>query len=281
MAQRNSYRNNQSSDFDLDSYIDEQANQKTDSGDYQHSPKPSKSNWFRNMLFLGGFGILSLLYFNNWNPMQVYGNIFGIDKYQTDYTVPVPQPPEPSVTDATIGKGVQVVDLRELERLSELEGLEALEGLEGLEGLEALEDIGISMTELENTAEMNELREFALRTAMEALEGIGNSPEFGEAIGEASQLGIQEALRELQNLRASERGDAERLAEEARQINVSFQEYSEEITKLGLNEKLSNETVQQFHEANVPSSFLEQLDKLGLIDKITTDGIIQAYQEGN
>ena len=281
MAQRNSYRNNQSSDFDLDSYIDEQANQKTDSGDYQHSPKPSNSNWFRNMLFLGGFGILSLLYFNNWNPMQVYGNIFGIDKYQTDYTVPVPQPPEPSVIDATIGNGVQVVDLRELERLSELEGLEALEGLEGLEGLEALEDIGISMTELENTAEMNELREFALRTAMEALEGIGNSPEFGEAIGEASQLGIQEALRELQNLRASERGDAERLAEEARQINVSFQEYSEEITKLGLNEKLSNETVQQFHEANVPSSFLEQLDKLGLIDKITTDGIIQAYQEGN
>lgn len=282
MSERNSYRNQQSDNFDLDNYIEEKANSGQQAYQSKSKSEPKKSNWFKNTMLLFGFGILTLLYFNNWNPLQVYGNIFGIDKYQAGYVAPSP---EPFVIEVSPENGAQIVNLSELERLAELKSLEELESLEGLselselERLSELEELQNSMAGLENMEEMNELREFALRTAMEALEGIGNSPEFGEAIGEAGQLGIQEALNELRTLRGIEQSEAEQLAEQAREVNSSFTEYSEELAELGLDENFDNSSLLKFHEAKIPSSFLQQLDELGLLDKITTDGIIQAYQE--
>ncbi len=285
MSERNSYRNQNPGSFNLDEYINEKANSGKHNDQLESETKPEKSSWFRNTVLLFGFGILTLLYFNNWNPLQVYGNIFGIEKYQAGYVAPAP---DPLVIEINPGNGAQVVNMNELEKLAELSSLEGLESLSELEGLaelgelerlSELEELESSISGLENMEEMNELREFALRTAMEALEGIGNSPEFGEVIGEASQLGIQEALEELRNLREVELSGAERVAEEALDVNSSFIEYSSELTRLGLNEKFDDSSLQKFHDAKIPTSFLQQLEQLGLLDKVETDDIVKAYQE--
>ncbi|MBO6524637.1 MAG: hypothetical protein JJ971_12475 [Balneolaceae bacterium] len=285
MGERNSYRNQQPDNFDLDNYIEEKANSEQQTYQSKSESLPKKSSWFKNTMLLFGFGILTLLYFNNWSPLQVYGNIFGIEKYQAGYVAPSSEAGTPLVIELNPENGAQIVDLRDLENLSELEGLETLRELGGLselselERLSELEELQNSMAGLENMEEMNELREFALRTAMEALEGIGNSPEFGEAIGEASQLGIQEALKELRRLRETELSGAELVAEEAREVNSSFIQYSDELTRLGLSEKFNDSSIQSFHEAKVPSSFLQQLNELGLLDKVSSESIIKAYQE--
>ncbi len=285
MTQKNLYRPSNSDDnFDLDNYIEEKAN----SGNreqFKESKSPEqKSNWFKNALILSVFGFTTLLYFNDWSPKQVYGNIFGIEEYQAGYVAPSSST-QPVTTDLQPGAERQLVDLSRLEELSKLErleGLESLEGLEGLEGLaeiEGLENLEASIANLESMEEMNELREFALSTAMEALAGISESDEFGNAIGEAAQLGIQEALRELEALREQELLDAENLAEQARELNQGFIDYSGELAKLGLDEKFNNSSLQKLLEANVPTSFLQNLDERGLLEKMTTDGIIKAYQE--
>jgi hypothetical protein len=276
MTQRNSYRNsNSNSNFDLDDYIEKKANSDS-SREYNSEKVPSRSsNWFRNTLVILGFGVVTLLYFNNWSPKQVYGNIFGIEEYQAATQAPSPtaSTTQPTIIDLPSGLEGQLADLN---RLEELEGLEALEGLEGLESLEA------SIAGLEELEDMNKLREFALNTAMQALEGIGSSPEFSELIGEASQLGIQEALKELEKLREMELEGAEGLAEQAGNLNLSLIQYSEELTKIGLNEPFNNASIQKFHEAQIPVSFLEKINEQGLLETMTPEGIIEAYQkEGN
>lgn len=289
MTQKNSYRTSNSDDnFNLDDYIREKSDSEGQSDHFESENNEGKSSWFRNTVLLLSFGVVTLLYFNNWNPLQVYGNIFGIEKYQAGYVAPAPEPPEPLVIKVNPGNGAQVVNLSELEKLAELKSLEGLRALQELEALSELaelerlgelEELENSLAELESTEEMNKLREFALKTAMEALEGIGNSPEFGEAIGEASQIGIQEALRELEKLRELEISEAGELAEQARNVNSSFVEYSSELTNAGLDDKFNNSTLQKFYEANVPASFLKQLDQLGVLEKMDADNIIKAYQE--
>lgn len=277
MTQKNSYRHsNSGNNFDLDDYINEKAN--SDSSEEYGSEQESHrtSTWFRNTLVVLGFGVVTLLYYNNWSPMQVYGNIFGIEKYQASYTPPVVEPPLPPTIETLPGTATGIITLQELEELAKLE---SLEGLEALEQLDQLSELESSIVGLENTEEMNALREFALNTAMEALEGIGSSSEFSQLVGEASQLGIQEALRELEKLRELELDGAEELAEQARDLNLSFIQYSDELTKIGLNEKFNNSSIQKFYEARIPVSFLQQRDELGLLEEMTTDGIIKAYQE--
>lgn len=294
MTQRNSYRKNNSEDhFDLDNYINEKSNPEVDSTTQNVEPDRN-SSWVKNSLLIFGLAIVTLLYFNNWSPTQVYGNIFGVEEYQAGLEDQI------TTNGGTLTSGelettiAGLAELRELERLEQLGGLanlEALEGLESLEGLEALEglsnlenleglqELERSLEGLENLEEMNELRTFALETAMEALRGLGDSEEFGEAVGGAAQLGIQEALKELENLRGLEGNGVDQVVTDATNVNTSFTEYSNQLTEAGISDVFSNSDLQKLHQANIPSSFLKQLDDLNLLGKLDTDSIIEVYKE--
>ncbi|GAB5408613.1 MAG: hypothetical protein BalsKO_09780 [Balneolaceae bacterium] len=305
MAQRNSYRKNNSKDhFDLDNYINEKSNPEVDSSS-QPVDLEKKSSWLKNSVLIFGLALITLLYFNNWSPKQVYGNIFGIEESQTGSEGPVIVSGGNLTSEeleATIAGLAKLEELKRLEQLGGLANLEALEGLESLEALEGLENLEVlegleslenleslegianlselesSLEGLENLEEMNELRTFALETAMEALNSIGESEEFGEAVGNAAQLGIQEALKELENLRSLEVSSSDQVARDAASVNTSLVEYSTELSEAGISEVFNSSDVQKLHQANIPSSFLQQLDDLNLLEKLDTDSIIEAYK---
>ncbi len=289
MAQRNSYRKNQPEDhFNLDDYIKEKSgsSEKIFSEEQEDT---EKSSWLRNAALLTVFGFMTLLYFNNWSPMQVYGNIFGVEKYQAGFVAPNDNSSiivlNGSGEESTIrisgltGTESTIITEGELSRITEnalsnaFQALEGLESLESLESLEELENLESSFAGLENLEEMNELRTFALETAMEALRGIGDSEEFGQEV----QSGIQEALRELQNLQQSESIGTDQLVSDATTINASFTQYSDELTGLGITDIFSNSDILKLHQAKVSTSFLKQLDDLNLLEKLDADSIIEAY----
>lgn len=282
MEQRNTYRNNNPEDhFDLDNYINEKSNPGVDSTPRSFDDE-KKLSWFKNTLLVLGLAIFTILYFNNWSPTQVYGNIFGIEKYQDGYEIdPIIINNEnlaSGILDETTLAGLaKLEELEQLRELGSLENLEALEGISSIENLEGLQELERSFSNLENLEEMNELRTFALETAMEALANIGESEEFGEIIGGSVQLGIQEALRELENLREQEISGAGQVANNAINITSSFETYSSELEQIGVSEIFNSSDQQKLHQANIPSIFLEQLNELNLLEKLDTESIIEAY----
>ncbi len=172
-----------------------------------------------------------------------------------------------NVDDATLAG---LAKLQELQKLGELEGLaklgalQNLQGLEALQELESLQDLESDLAGIENLEQTNDIRIFALETAIEALKGIENS----EAFGSEAQLGFQEALKELESLREIENTDFDQAVSDPTNLTSSFQEYSDELTELGISNLFEESDLQKLHHANVPSTFLKQLEELNLIEKL-------------
>lgn len=278
MAQKNSFRNSSSNDqFDLDDYIEQ--NSHSDTTPKQEQPiEKSSSSWLKNTMLLVVFGLITLLYFNNWSPSQVYGNIFGVPEYQDGFNTVIETPDGTIVIDNLNNAGI--AQLEALERLENLEGLEVLENLESLEQLENLEvfesleslEALEAFENLQNFENEDQLRQFALQTAMQALEGIGSSEDFGRLIGETAQLEIQQALLELEQLNQTEGNSPLQ-----KSIDSNFDQYNESFANAGFSTSLSSNDIQKLYNGNVPVSFLQDLDNLNLLDKLSVDSIIEAY----
>ncbi len=277
MALRNSHKKNNSDDqFDLDNYINEKSTGESENLHYD-APLDSKSSRFKNTVLIIGLVFFTILYFNDWSIKQV----FGFNDYQEVTTTSQLSPNGDilvtgNVDDATLAG---LAKLQELQKLGELEGLaklgalQNLQGLEALQELESLQDIESDLAGIENLEQPNDIRIFALETAIEALKGIENSGAFGSE----AQLGFQEALKELESLREIENTDFDQTVSDPTNLTSSFQEYSDELTELGISNIFEESDLQKLHQANVPSTFLKQLEELNLIEKLSTDSIIEAF----
>lgn len=274
MALRNSHKKNSSDDhFDLDDYINEQSRGGEESNLHE-TDNEFKSSRFKNTLLIIGLVFFTILYFNDWSIKQV----LGINDYQEVSVTSQFAPNNDIIVTGNIDEAT-LVELAKLQELGKLEGLaklgvlQNLQGLEALEELESLRDLESDLAGIENLEQPNDIRIFALETAIEALKGIENSNAFGNEV----QLGFQEALKELEGLRELENADFDQaLADASNQIS-SYQEYATELTDLGISSYFEVSDLQKLHQANVPSTFLKQLDELNLIEKLDTDSIIEAY----
>lgn len=275
---REKFSNNESDQFDLDDYLEEQSSGQDQSIKTSSSNPQKKSSWFRNTIAIFGLAIVTLLYFNDWSPTLVYGNIFGVEEYQKGFVEPSARVSGLNTNSDMVIMENEVANITEEALANAFESLESLEGLEGLEvleNLENLEQLENSLAEMENLEEMNGLRNFALETAMEALSGIGESGQFGNEV----QLGIQEALRELESLRELETNGLTQLVDDATEVNSSFSEYSSQLENNGISDVFNSSDIQKLHKANVSPAFLKQLDDLNLLEKLNVDSIIEAYNQ--
>ena len=273
MAERNTYRRNSNDDnFDLDSYLDEKANPERNNAEHQQfAPEKHQGSWFRNTIAIAGISVIALLAFNDWNPVKVYGNIFGIEELQGNAPVTqgqnmvtIPAPPAP---------------------VSEVEPVIAERELRALEEQRVLEDR--LAREAENFAtsdEVLELQQFALEAAIEALRGLedmdlsgledlGDLGDLGdfEGIGVAAEMGIREAMIELEKLREEGNWNPET------PLQISSEQYRNQLSDLGLSNEFSDEEIAELFEAGVPTDFIKKLYDLELTEVLGTEGIIETY----
>lgn len=276
-----------SSDFDLDDYLEEKSNH-TEANQKPPAKENEGSSWFKNALMITGLSVVALLYFNDWNPYLVYGNVFGVEKYQNVVVV------DPTPTDAKIividgndaGNTVAVTGVTNSSELAEiaaeLESLEELEGLQiitedalasALESLEGLESLG-NLEGLESLENLERLE------SLEALEALGNldiavDPVEIQNIQAVTEQAVMEAFRTLELL-GSNLGE-----QSSGNFNSDITGYSSELTELGLGDKFTDSSLRKLHQSEVPASFLKKLDDLGLLDNLSTDSIINAFEIEN
>ena len=228
-------------DFDLDSFLDEKAqpqpNEKT-----SDTKRNSFSNFIKNSFLVLGLSLFALLYFNNWSITQVYGNIFGIEKYQAQSPDPVvfnqgttPVTPVSPITSAE----VNTEGLEAFENLEVLESLEALEGLEALESLEGLAD-------LENLSKLSVLGE------------LGNLAIFGDP----------------DNIQVIPTSDAQNNA-----FPTSLEDCSAKLEEAEIKSNFESETIGELYEAKVPVSVLKILNDLNILDELEISDLIEGYKQ--
>ncbi|MEQ9266796.1 MAG: hypothetical protein RLN81_16320 [Balneolaceae bacterium] len=283
------FNNRNTNDFDLDAYLDEKSNH-TETDQNPPAKENEGSSWFKNVLMITGLSIVALLYFNDWNPYLVYGNIFGVEKYQNVVVVD-PNPADSKiividgkpVESTVVVTGVDPSELEdmaiELQSLEELEGLgvitgealaSAFEALESLEGLESLENLE-GLESLENLEGLESLE------ALEALDNleIAIDPIEMQEIQAVTEQAVMEAFRALELLGSN-------LAEQSSSnFNSDMSSYSDELVEFGLGDKFSESSIRKLHQSEIPTSFLKKLDDLGLLDNLSTDSIINAFEIEN
>ncbi|MEP2446609.1 MAG: hypothetical protein ABJI69_05240 [Balneola sp.] len=241
---RNELRGDQDDpDFDLDSYIHE----KSHSGEQfeaQTNNSSKGSSFLKNTFLVVGLSLFALLYFNEWSPKLVYGNIFGVEEYQQQSVTPEPVLPitansEPDViiTDSDLSRANDIVATQELENLARLEALEALESLEGL-------------AELENLAGLEGLEELAKLSALEGLKALSNLED--------------PAFIQVEN--------------NSTDFPANLEDYNTQLNEAGLTDKFDTETVADLFDAEVPVPVLNTLNDSDLLNTFDISSLIEGYK---
>jgi hypothetical protein len=244
---KNELRGNENEpDFDLDSYLLEQSEPSQENEG--KATKTTKSSFLKNAALILSLSVFALLYFNNWSPKQVVGNIFGIDQFQSQTVAPV-SPIQPVTPLITNGGANDVVVLNESDLngavidLSDLEGLAKLEGLEGLEGLQTLEQLA----------------------KLEALEGLAGLENL-------AKLSALEALSELNGVQVIESDNA------FSEVPGTLESYTDQLSEAGLSSSFNSETVKELYEAGVPVSVLKSLNDNDLLESVGISSLIEGYK---
>lgn len=280
------FNKNKSDNFDLDEYLEEKSNgEGIDSN--QPDPQNEESSWLKNVLLITGLSIVTLLYFNDWSPSLAYGNIFGVEEYQNQ-TIVVADPAASDtkviiVDPAGTNSSVTITGLSDLSELEEvtvsLEALEELEGLEIVSG-EALATAFEALEGLENLENLERLESLEKLAVLENLEALGNievniDPIEMQEIQVVTEKAVLEAFRALETLGSN------LASQSSDNFNTNFSDYSKELTTLGLDDRFTDSSLQKFHQSEIPTSFLKKLDDLGLLDDLSTESIINAFDIEN
>jgi hypothetical protein len=270
MALRNRPRNDDS--FDLDSYLEEKSSETQSSEGPSPQQKEKKpSNFFRNATLIVAATLASVLWYFDWNPQQAVAGIFGGSE------------PEIVVIDGTSDGSVIVIP-----EGASSEGIVMLEN----QAAEAARAAEIALSELNtqeiiNTEEIERLTEqsvaLALDAAFLALESLENFDFEGlegleglEAIEdwEGFEITINEAaLEALENI------DFSNIQIQPNGLNAAgFDEYYRQFGELGITQ-FEGESIRSLYDAGVPTSFLSQLNEVGLLERLNAEEIIQIFQE--
>jgi hypothetical protein len=230
-------------DFDLDAYLQEQSHPDEQFEDHANDPTKG-SSFLKNTFLIVGLSIFALLYFNDWSPKLVYGNIFGVEEYQQQSVAPEPVLPvtansEPDVVIADsdpVGTN-DIVVTQGLENLARLEALEALESLEGL-------------VELENLEGLEGLEELAKLSALEGLKALSNleNPSFIQVENNSSEF------------------------------PATLEEYNTKLNEAELSDKFDTETVAELFDAKVPVPVLKTLNDNDLLNSFDISSLIEGYK---
>lgn len=260
MSTRNRPQRNEN--FDLDQFLEDKASGSESNSQEPEVQEPSKiAGFFRNTLIVlvAIFGLI--LWYHDWNPRQAYVSIFGSETNEpvviesTNSFPEVPAPPVPVSPNADRiaeleRSAVALAQSEELERLTEQSVALALES--AFEALGSLENMDFSGLEGLESLE-----------ALEGLEGLEGFEVFAE----------QAALEALRNI------DFSQIEIETGTTNLaSFEQFSRELTEKSIDQ-FTDEELRTLHSAGVPSSFLSQLNDVGLLDRLDAEEIIALFED--
>lgn len=224
--------------FDLDQYIEEQIQQSASHTEPSSEEHPSYRK--KNMLLVAGVIVAAVLWFNSWNPAQMWQGLFGgndqsAGNTQTFVVPDVPSfdvPPVPPIPSVSSAPSVTELDMSLTEYLS------------------ALRDNGLLNDQI-GTFEARQL--FSSNVPVSYLQDLNNA-------GFLADLSFVDISSYYQN-----------------SIPIS---YLEELRNAGFFADLSFVDITNFYQNEVPIDYLVKLNDAGFLEDLSFVYITQFYSAG-
>ena len=283
MAQQGRFKkSNNNDDFDLDSYLEEQAHQTvepTQQIEDEHEP-----SFLKNAMLGLALVFTAFLWYHDWSPKQAYASIFGAEEPRLISTgqagnqividIPEITIPEISIPES---REIQRAIEQELARASETANLPSVtDYLVQLKELGLLEDDKLSafqarqlhssgvpvsyIQEVDNAGFLDDLNFVAISEFYNNDIPLSYLTEFEEAgfLDKVSSIGISEFYKN----------------------NVSM-DYLRTLDQAGYLDDLSFVHITEYYKAGVTTSFLDDLKAKGLYEELSFVDIVEMYKDEN
>jgi hypothetical protein len=283
MTQQGRFKNsNKNDDFDLDSYLEEQSQQKQEPN--QPKEVEPEGSFLKNAVLGLALVFTAFLWYHDWSPSQAYGSIFGSDEPKIIATgqagnqivIDIPEIRIPEIT---------IPESREIQRAIERELSRASVNAE----LPSVTDYLVELKEL-GLLDDNKLSAFQARQLHSSGVPISYIQEVDNAdfLDDLNFVAISEFYNnDIPLSYISEFEDAGFLEKvnfigisEFYKNNVSM-DYLRTLDQAGYLDDLSFVYITEYFKARVTTEFLNDLKAKGLYEDLSFVDIVEMYKDEN
>lgn len=299
---RNDLNNNSDPDFDLDAYIDEQANAGDQNFEQEFDSLPTTK---RNLLALSVILIPAVWFFLS-DPFSLFANDVSVAPTQNGQTVivngsdlgirtiTIPTPPTPPTFDSeqfnfNSNSGVPELGISYTDYLAQLKEFGYLDDF-GSTGTTRLFQNNVPVEYIDQFGKAEVLNNFG-STSISRLYQNQVPFEYIQNLADAGLLenfGSTSISRLYQNqipfdyiIGFKEAGILEDFGSTSisrlYQNNVP-REYISELAEAGYLDNFGSTSIVRLHQNQVPASFLKILDDKGLLDDMSSESVVTAYE---
>lgn len=282
MTQKGRFKKSNDDDFDLDSYIEEQSQQKAEFN--QPIEEEHESSFMKNAILGLALVFTAFMWYHDWSPKQAYASVFGADETRL---IATGQSGNQIVIDIP---DIQIPDFSglesgELERAIEQE----LGRFIGTSNLPSVTDYLVSLKDLGLLGD-DKLSAFQARQLHECGVPISYIQEVDNAgfLDDLNFVAITEYYRNEVPLsyisQFEEAGYLDKVnfvgLTEFYKNGVSM-DYLKKLDDAGYLENLNFVYITEYYKAGVTTEFLDGLKEKGLYDDLNFVDVVEMYKDDN
>lgn len=283
MTQKGRFKkSNNNDDFDLDSYLEEQAHQTTEST--QHIEDEHETSFMKNALLGLALVFTAFLWYHDWSPKQAYGSIFGSDEPRViasgqsgnQIVIDIPEINIPEIS---------IPETRELERAIEQELARATGNVD----LPPVTDYLVQLKEL-GLLEDDKLSAFQARQLHSAGVPVSYIQEVDNAgfLDELNFVAISEFYENDIPLSYISQYEEAGFLDKVNFVGLSefykndvSMDYLRTLDQAGYLDELSFVYITEYYKAGVTTEFLDNLKATGLYDDLSFVDVVEMYKDEN
>ena len=283
MTQKGRFKkSNNNDDFDLDSYLEEQAHQTTEST--QHIEDEHETSFMKNAMLGLALVFTAFLWYHDWSPKQAYGSIFGSDEPRViasgqsgnQIVIDIPEINIPEIS---------IPETRELERAIEQELARATGNVD----LPPITDYLVQLKEL-GLLEDDKLSAFQARQLHSAGVPVSYIQEVDNAgfLDELNFVAISEFYENDIPLSYISQYEEAGFLDKVNFVGLSefykndvSMDYLRTLDQAGYLDELSFVYITEYYKAGVTTEFLDNLKATGLYDDLSFVDVVEMYKDEN
>ncbi len=282
MTQKGRFKKSNQDDFDLDSYIEEQAQGNPKQQSHIINEDQHETSFWKNAVLGAALACTAFLWYHDWSPVQAYESVFGADEVAVvaqgqsgnRIVIDIPEIEIPEIN---------IPEQREVERVirEEIERAAAT--------LPSVTDYLLQLKEL-GLLEDGKLSAFQARQLHQGGVPISYVQEIDNAgyLDDLNFVAITEFYKNNIPLdylnQFEEAGYLNRLnfvsISEFYKNDVSM-EYLDKLDKAGYLDDLSFVYITEYYKAGVTTDFLDQLKANGLYEDLSFIDVVEMYKDEN
>lgn len=275
-------KSNNNDDFDLDSYLDEQAHQTAEP--IHQTEDEHETSFIKNAMLGLALVFTAFLWYHDWSPKQAYGSIFGSDEPRVIATGQAGNQIVIDIPEINIPE-ISIPETAELERAIEQE----LARVSGSANLPSVTDYLVQLKEL-GLLEDDKLSAFQARQLHSGGVPISYIQEVDNAgfLDELNFVAITEFYANDIPLSYISEFEEAGFLDKVNFVGISeffkndvSMDYLRNLDQAGYLDDLSFVHITEYFKAGVTTQFLDDLKAKGLYEDLSFIDVVEMYKDEN